>query len=239
MKSLLLAISILLVFSGASAEARRRRAPKAKGRIVGQLDAPFLKAAAQQRASRAYWSFGPGDVQEKRPKPDYGEFIVFLDFWEDGRHSEFQVPILRIEGGAFSPRLMVIPRRAASETITVHNLDLQTHHLLSKDHRDLNGVTLNRNDKTSIKLDNILPLQPGRRATYRLSARSGGRMRGAIVFLKSSVFGRVDPLGRFNLTRIPSGEHTLRVYFRGKILLTKKVTVGRKTVTLKVLTLKP
>jgi hypothetical protein len=225
-----------MVLPAVDAEARRRRR-RPRGKVVGQLVAPFLKALAAGRSSRAYWSFGVDNLQRQVPKPDYREFLVFLDVWDERQIKEPSRLIL-IQGAGFEPRISVIPRRAPKETLTVHNLDLMTHHLASPDHPAFKHVSLAGNAKQTVELDNILPLTKGTAATYRIRSKELRVLRGSIVFLRSSAYTFADRNGNFQLTKLPRGTHKLRVYYRGKILLTRTIEVGKRKLKLKKLTLK-
>lgn len=235
--TLFLVVGIALFLPAGPAAARRRRKRQPTGRITGQLDAQFLKQAPIKRLSRAYWEFGVPNLQLRRPPISYDEFLVFLDVWDDDVAATGETREIKFEGAAFAPRLLALPRRSEDETIQLHNYDVDTHRVTSKDTRALKGIVLQQNMKSLVKIENILPLEKGRYVRYEVRSVDLPSMRGEILFVKSTVFGRADAQGRFNLTRVPRGEHTLRVYYQGKILLKKSIKVGRRRLKLKRLVL--
>ncbi len=234
MKTIFVSLVFLLFIPATDASARRR---KPKGKVVGQLVAPFLKAQMQKRLSRAYWSFGVDNLQRRLPKPDFREFLVYVDVWDETQIKE-PSRLIQIQGAALVPPITVIPRRAPKETFTLHNLDLMRHQLSSPDHPAFKLVTMAGNAKQNVELDNILPLTKGAAATYRVRSKDLRLMRGSIVFVKSSAYTFADRNGFFKLEKLPRGTHKLRVYYRGKVLLTKTIEVGRKKLNLKKLVCK-
>lgn len=235
MKTILVCLAFLLFIPATAAEARRRRKPK--GKVVGQLVAPFLKARASQRLSRAYWNFGVANLQRLLPKPDYRDFLVYLDVWDERQIKE-PSRLIQIQGAALVPRISVIPRRAPKETLTVHNLDVMTHRLGSPDHPAFKLLSLAGNAKQNVELDNVLPLTKGNAATYRIQSKDLRVLRGSVVFVKSTAYTFADKNGHFKLGKLPRGTHKLRVYYRGKVLLVKTIEVGKRKLNLKQLTLK-
>ena len=235
MKTILVSLTFLFFIPATAVEARRRRKPR--GKVVGQLVAPFLKARASGRVSRAYWSFDVGNLQRLLPKPDYREFLVYVDVWDE-RQIQEPSRLIQIQGAAFVPRITVIPRRAPKETLTVHNLDVMTHRLGSADHPSFKDLSLAGNAKQNVELDNILPLTQGAIATYRIRSMDLSVLRGSVVFLRSTAYTFADSNGFFKLDKLPRGTHKLRVYYRGKIVLTKTIDVGNKKLNLKQLILK-
>ncbi len=235
MKTIIVSLIFLVVVPATSAEARRRR--KARNKVIGQLVAPFLKARAVPRLSRAYWSHDVDNLHRLFPKPDYREFLVFVDVWDERQIKE-PSRLIQIKGAGFVPRISVIPRRAPTETITLHNLDLMTHGLDSPDHAAFKLVTLGGNAKQNVELDNILPLTRGNALTYRLRSKDLRVMRGCIVFLRSTAYTFADQNGFFTLSNLPRGTHKLKVYYRGKVLLTQTIEVRKRKMTLKPLILK-
>jgi hypothetical protein len=206
--------------------------------VEGQLVAPFLNAPGVQRLDRAYWAFDVPNLQRLKPRPDYREFLVFLDVWDESQIKE-PSRLIQLQGAAFVPRVSVIPRRAPKETVTLHNLDVMTHRLASPDHPAFKDLTMAGNAKQNVELDNILPLSRGSFTTYRIHSVDLRVMRGAVLFLRSSAYTFADANGRFQLTGLPRGTHKLRVYYRGRVLLERTVDVGRRKLNLKTLTLKP
>lgn len=236
MRTILVSLMFLVVIPATSAEARRRRR-KPRGKVFGQLVAPFLKAEATKRLSRAYWSFGVDNLHRLFPKPDYREFLVFVDVWDERQIKE-PSRLIQIQGASFVPRISVIPRRAPVETITMHNLDLMKHQLASPDHPIFKHLSLAGNAKQDVELDNILPLTKGAAVTYRIRSKDLRVLRGSIVFIRSTAYTFADRNGFFKLTKLPRGTHKLRVYYRGKFVLTKTIEVGKKKLNLKKLILK-
>jgi len=234
-KPILVSLAFLVIIPTTDAEARRRRKPR--GKVVGQLVAPFLKTQAIQRLSRAYWSFGVDNLQRLLPKPDYREFLVYVDVWDERQIKE-PSRLIQIQGADLVPRITVIPRRAPKETLTLHNLDLMTHRLDSPDHPAFKHLSMAGNAKQNVELDNILPLTPGAAVTYRIRSKDLRVLRGSVVFVRSSAYTFADRNGVFQLARLPRGTHKLRVYYRGKVLLTQTIEVGRKKLKLKKLILK-
>jgi hypothetical protein len=234
-RTILVSLIFLVVLPATDAEARRRRKPR--GKVVGQLVAPFLKAGTTQKAGRAYWSYGVDNLHRLFPKPDYREFLVFVDVWDERQVKE-PSRLIQIQGAAFVPRISVIPRRAPTETLTLHNLDLKTHRLASPDHPAFKLVTLAGNAKQNVELDNILPLTKGAALTYQLRSKDLRVMRGTIVFLRSTAYTFAAQNGFFQLTNLPRGSHKLKVYYRGKVLHTQTIEVGRKKLKLKPVILK-
>jgi len=222
-KTILVSLIFLVVVPATSAEARRRR--KARNKVIGQLVAPFLKARAVPRLSRAYWSHDVDNLHRLFPKPDYREFLVFVDVWDERQIKE-PSRLIQIKGAGFVPRISVIPRRAPTETITLHNLDLMTHGLDSPDHAAFKLVTLAGNAKQNVELDNILPLTRGTALTYRLRSKDLRVMRGCIVFLRSTAYTFADQNGFFTLSNLPRG------------MLTQTIEVRKRKMTLKPLILK-
>ncbi|MFH2005346.1 MAG: carboxypeptidase-like regulatory domain-containing protein [bacterium] len=237
MKTILIAIALLFVLPSTPLEARRRRRKKPNGKVVGVLQAPWLQHAASRRQTRAYWSFAVPNLQLKRTRASYGDFLVFLDVWDE-MNAPNSDGLLQIVGAELRPRMLIIPRKGPKETITVHSLDMMEHRLTSKDHPELKHLVLQRNSKSNVQLDNVLPLQNGETVTYRVRSLDLKHLWGEIVFVRSTCFTLAGADGRFELTGVPKGTYRLRVYYRGKILLTRPVEVGRKAVNLKVLTLK-
>lgn len=235
MKPILVSLAFLVIIPATDAQARRRRKPR--GKVFGQLVAPFLKAQATQRLSRAYWSFGVDNLQRLFPKPDYREFLVYVDVWDERRIKE-PSRLIQIQGAGLVPRITVIPRRAPKETLTLHNLDLMTHRLASPDHPAFKHLNMAGNAKQNVELDNILPLTKGAAATYRIRSKDLRVLRGSVVFIRSSAYTLADRNGVFMLTGLPRGTHKLRVYYRGRVLLTQTIEVGKKKLNLKKLILK-
>ena len=123
MKTILVALALLFVLPSVPSEARRRRRKKPRGKVYGVLKAPWLQKAASRRQARAYWSFAVPNLQLKRPRASYSNFLVVLDVWDETQLKPAS-SIIQIVGGAFRPAVLVIPRRGPKETITVHSLDM-------------------------------------------------------------------------------------------------------------------
>jgi len=217
------------------ATARRRRP---RGKLKGRLSPKVLERPGV-RLSKAYWMFGVPHLQQKRNRGSFSDYLVFLDVWDERAFRRLEDPVVETKGATFSPRLVVIPRRASTQTIVFQNRDHLQHRLTSKDHGDLKRLILPPNSRELVKLEGVLPLPVGSHTTYRLRSTQFEPMRAEIVFLRSSAYTRVGPRGTFRLRRLPRGEHTLRVYHRGQIRLKKKIEVGRRRLNLKTLKLKP
>ncbi len=224
----------VLVMLVPDASARRRRPT---GQCYGQLS-PKVLARPGVRLRHAYWLFGVPNLQRKRVRGSFREYLIYLDVWDEAAFSKLQTPEMKTEGAGFVPKMLVIPRRSETETIVFRNLDRYKQRLTSPDHGDLKNLVLPVNGREVVKLENVLPLKIGRFATYRLRSKNFPDMRSEIVFLRSSAYTRPDALGRFRLRYLPRGEHTLRVYRRGKILLERRIEIGRRRLNLKTLKLR-
>jgi hypothetical protein len=217
--------------------ARERPRPKRRYAITGTIKAPLLEGqTGTSRTRPAYWSFGLDELQEKRPALDHTELLVFLDLWEDSQVAGKSIPDWYIEGSALVPRCFVVPRRAAAEGITIHNRDPFFHALASADLAAVHGLTMESGAKATAKVD-VLPLEPGKLLSYRVQSRDLATLAGELVFLRSSAYVFVDAKGAFELKDVPEGEYTLSVFYRGKVYLTKRVAVARKTTELGQLTI--
>lgn len=225
---------------GLALPATARERPKrrvARTTVSGTIKAPALETRPSARARSAYWSFGLEDLQERRPPLDYTEILVFLDLWDDAMlTTRTTLPDWALEGAALSPRCFVVPRRTAAEAITFHNRDRFAHALRSKDLPLVDKVALEPGAKTTVNLD-VLPLEPGKFLRYPVTSRELGTVRGELLFLRSTAFAFADAKGAFELKEVPEGEHTLSVYYRGKVVLTKRITVGRQKLDAGLLTI--
>lgn len=217
------------------AEARRRRP---RGQLYGRLSPKVLRRPGV-RLQRAYWMFGVPSLQRRRARFSFAEYVICLDVWDESSLTTTADPEMVVKGVALVPRVLVVPRRSDRVRIVFRNQDSLKYRLMSTDNAALRDLILVPNARETVTLDGILPLAPGASLRYRVADVERSSVRGEILFLRSTAYVKPDAQGRFRLRRLPKGAHRLLVIHRGKVLLKKKVTVGRRPLNLKLLTPKP
>lgn len=217
------------------ADARRR---KPRGQLYGSLSPKVLDRTGV-RLHRAYWMFGVPSLQWRRVRHTFAEYVVCLDVWNESLLKTTSDPEMVVRGVALVPRVLVIPRRTDRVRIVFRNQDDLKYRLMSTDNAALRDLILVPNAREVATLEGILPLAPGAFLRYRVRDVERSSVRGEILFLRSTAYTTPAANGRFRLRWLPKGTHRLLVIHRGKVVLKKKVTVGRRPLNLKVLTPKP
>jgi len=236
-KAPIILVVALLCFgvAGGRADARHRRP---RGQVFGRLSPKVLERPGA-RLRHAYWMFGVSSLQRRRVRGSFRQYVVCLDVWDEHARVRTSDPEMVVRGVSLVPRVLVIPRRTDRVRVVFRNQDSLKYRLMSKDNSALSNVILVPNAREVVTLEGILPLSPGGFVRYRVRDAERSSVRGEVLILRSTAYTRPDARGRFRLRRLPKGAHHLLIIHDGKVLLRKKVAVGRRPLKLKMLVPKP